>query len=329
MIKTFIIEKQRPVNVNYRNVILVNNKKQKEIDPTRTVILRRAFVRDMDKRFNKLAKEVIDAIVNKDVFGLVEPVRVFTDLGEKQFKFKTSQQKVEGFMEWFREREKAGILKTTTINQLGTSIEQPWTNVYIEDSYKRGVMRATAEAKKIKVPMPGMTDEPLQATMANPFHAERVGVLYSRAFGELKGITSNMDQQISRVLSEGLVNGDNPRLLARKLNKVITGAGGDLSLKDSLGRFIPAKRRAEMLARTEIIRAHHQATIQQYRNYGIAGVKVKAEWSTAGDNRVCPECEKLERKVFTLDEIQGMIPVHPNCRCLALPSLVEVKTGKK
>jgi hypothetical protein len=61
------------------------------------------------------------------------------------------------------------------------------------------------------------------------------------------------------------------------------------------------------------------ATVQEYRNWEAAGVKVKAEWSTAGDDRVCEECEALEGKEFSLQEIEDMIPYHPNCRCIALP----------
>ena len=327
--KTIMTYKPGPRLINYHQIMVVNERRRLNYDPTRTTVLRQAFTREMSKRFNQLAREIREAIIDKDVFGLVDPVRVYT-IGEKAFRFKTSQQKVDGFMEWIKERQKAGVLKTTTIPQLGTSIEQPWTNLYIEDSYKRGVMRATAEMKKLKgIPQPGFSDETIQATMANPFHAERVGVLYSRVFEELKGITSQMDTQISRVLSEGLVNGDNPRLLARKLNKVITGSGADLGIKDSLGRFIPAKRRAETLARTEVIRAHHQATVQQYKNWGLEGVVVKAEWSTAGDDRVCDECSGMHGNVYTLKEIESMIPRHPNCRCIALPSLVEEKVTEK
>ena len=100
----------------------------------------------------------------------------------------------------------------------------------------------------------------------------------------------------------------------------IDGTGvGTLGITDKLGRFIPAQRRAEMIARTELIRAHHLATIQEYRNWGVLGIKVKGEWKTAGDSRVCERCAELEGKIFTLDEIEPMIPFHPLCRCLALP----------
>jgi len=135
-----------------------------------------------------------------------------------------------------------------------------------------------------------------------------------------------MDTQISRVLSQGLIDGDGPRLLARKLVATIDGTGmGELGITDTLGRYIPAKRRAEMIARTEVIRAHHLATIQEYRNWAVEGVRVKAEWKTAGltDARTCDECKELEGHVFSLDEIEKMIPKHPNCRCVALPYLVK------
>ena len=134
-----------------------------------------------------------------------------------------------------------------------------------------------------------------------------------------------MEQQISRVLSEGMARGDSPRLIADKLVATMRGGGADLGITDTLGRYIPAERRATIMARTEVIRAHHQATINEYRAFGVAGVKIRAEWSTAGDDRVCDECWQkvgngsLPNGNYTLDEVQNMIPVHPQCRCLALP----------
>ena len=95
---------------------------------------------------------------------------------------------------------------------------------------------------------------------------------------------------------------------------------GELGITDTLGRFIPAQRRAEMMARTEIIRAHHQATIQEYQNWAVEGVVIKAEVSTAGDNRVCDQCDAVAAGgPYTLDVAMNIIPVHVSCRCIALP----------
>ena len=95
-----------------------------------------------------------------------------------------------------------------------------------------------------------------------------------------------------------------PMVLAKLLTKTISGPVGDLGITDTLGRFIPAERRAKVLARTEIIRAHHSATMQEYKNWEVEGVKVKAEWQTAGDARVCEECGAMEGRVFTLEEME-------------------------
>jgi SPP1 gp7 family putative phage head morphogenesis protein len=59
--------------------------------------------------------------------------------------------------------------------------------------------------------------------------------------------------------------------------------------------------------------------VNEYRRWGVTGVTVTAEWQTAGDLRVCPICASREGKIYTLDEVEGMIPVHPNCRCFITP----------
>jgi len=292
-------------------------------DPTRTTFLRNAFVRDMNKRFRALRGLIRKAIITQDCFGLVgHNFRVVamstTDAtlpGRKAFAFHRTEEKVNAFMAWLQEQEAKGLLETTTIQQIGASIEEAWTNKYIKDSYQRGIQRARQEMKKAGYDVPTLTETGgIVASMSNPFHAERAGVLYSRAFQELKGITSQMDTQISRVLSQGLIDGKNPKELAELLTKTISGPVGDLGITDTLGRFIPAERRARMLARTEIIRAHSQGMIQEAKNWAVEGVKVVAEWVTAG-YKVCPECAALEGKTFSLDEAMNLLPLHPNCRC--------------
>lgn len=52
---------------------------------------------------------------------------------------------------------------------------------------------------------------------------------------------------------------------------------------------------------------------------GAYNVHVRAEFSTAGDDRVCSVCAGLEGEIYTLDEAADLIPVHPNCRCITLP----------
>ena len=296
-------------------------------DPTRTTTLRNRFVKDVNRRFNKLKRDIRTTIVTNDAFGL--NIQTNTAAGPNAFSFNTSAQKVDAFMEWLKTQIDDGILEIKYANQIGAAAQQPWTNMYIQDSYARGQARAVYELNKLGIKVPPIEQTGgIRAAMGGPFHMDRVGLLYSRTFQELKGITAAMDSQISRVLSQAMADGDGPLKIARKLIATIDGKGtavSKLAIKDSLGRFIPAQRRAQTMARTEMIRAHHQATIQEYENWGVEGIKVKAEWSTAGDDRVCQQCSALEGNVYSLEEIRPMIPLHPNCRCIALPLLEKPK----
>jgi SPP1 gp7 family putative phage head morphogenesis protein len=224
-------------------------------------------------------------------------------------------------MEWLRKQVDAGIIQIGTANQLGTSVESAWFNLYILDSYKRGVLRARYELRKAGYPVPALESGAVMSYLSSSiFHMDRVGLIYTRVFSDMKGITAAMDMQISRILAQGIVDGDGPAVLARKLVATINGTGmGELGITDKLGRFIPAARRAEMLARTEILRAYNSASLMEYRNWGLEGIGILAEWSVVGDDRTCDRCWPYEGKLYTLDEAEGMLPLHPNCRCIFLP----------
>ncbi len=297
---------------------------QRAYDPTRTITLRNSFVSAMNRRFNTLARLVRQAVDTEDVFGLRTPeeLTIFQTPGPKAFQFGTSAEKVEQFMTWFRSQVDKEILETTTLQQLGTATHEQWTNLYIRDSYKRGVIRARGELIKAGFEnIPAIAESGgVDFVMNSPFHIDRVGLMYSRAYSELRGITAAMDSQISRILAQGIADGDGPTLLARKLVATINGSGsGELGITDTIGRHIPARRRAQILARTEVIRTHHQATIQEYKNWRVVGIRVQAEIRTAGDDRVCSICQPQEGEIYSIEEAFNLIPFHPQCRCIALP----------
>jgi SPP1 gp7 family putative phage head morphogenesis protein len=279
-----------------------------QYDPTRTITLRANMVHESNRRFNIITTLIRNAVVERDVFGLKPRIHTFEQLPEKAFEFVTDARKVEEFTYWLERQVKRGLL-------------DGWPNKYITDAYKRGILRALEEMRKAKYKVPLLAEiggEDVILTLSP--HINTLELLYLRVTSELKGITSQMEQQIARVLAQGFVNKDSYVKLAKKLVATINGKGlGDLSLTDILGRFIPAQRRAEMLARTEIVRAHHLAMVNEFRRWGVTGVTVIAEWQTAGDLRVCPICASREGKIYTLDEVEGMIPVHPNCRCFITP----------
>lgn len=293
-------------------------------DPTKTTALRNRAVSESNRRFNELAKAIKEAIITKDVFGL--QLQVNLELPDmRAFAFGTDAEKLKAFLDWLEEQVNKGFLNIADFEIEG--ISDSWINKYVKTAYERGIVRARLEMIKA-----GYDVQPIDATggistaFSLPVHIETLALLYMRTFNDLKGITSQMDAQISRILAQGLADGVNVATLVRRLLTAINGTSKDLAIRDATGRItMPAKRRAEILIRTELARAHHLATINEYRLQGIAGVNIRAEWKTVGDDRVCEKCASLEGKVFTLNEIEPLIPLHPQCRCIALPLVIKNK----
>jgi SPP1 gp7 family putative phage head morphogenesis protein len=276
-------------------------------DPTRTLTLRNKFVSDMQKRMRELKGLINKTLIQNNALGFGTGVLVLVEAGGPgQFAYSTDDAKLAAFMQWWRGVEDEILLGISASIEDLTQTVSHWTDDYIERAYRQGVVRAQAELEKAGV-TPRFEQSSLlgvEAAMVLPVHMNRARLAYTRTFNELKGVTDAMDQQISRILAEGLATGQGPRQIAREMNAMI----------DKMTRT-----RANLIARTEIVRAHHMANIEEYRAAGIEGVVVKAEWVTAGDGAVCPLCEPLQGKVFKIDEIAGMIPRHPNCRCVAIP----------
>ena len=119
-----------------------------------------------------------------------------------------------------------------------------------------------------------------------------------------------MASQLRAILAEGMIEGRNPRYIAKMLNERIDGLG--LS-------------RAELIARTEVMRAHSEASLDTYDLFQEEGVELLVEFLYTNDTRVCPKCvsfgtaEDGGRRRMTIQEARGVLPLHPNCRCVWLP----------
>ncbi len=74
--------------------------------------------------------------------------------------------------------------------------------------------------------------------------------------------------------------------------------------------------RAMRIARTEIMQASAQGTLEGYRD---SEVVEKVEFYAALDERTCEDCMALHKEIFDLADSEGIITVHPNCRCTWLP----------
>lgn len=306
----------------------------KQYDPSHTWTLRNAFTADMNRRFKLISKAVTKVVVEDDVFGLDETnIMTFASTpGRKAFAFLSKSEKMKAFLQWLRQVEDAVLLEMRTDARYGLLSEIPWFSTYLAKAYQQGTTRAQQELKKAGLTV--VLGDDTGMLFVNPVSVEKLMVLFTRAFTDLQGITATMDEQISRILAQGLFEGQSPITLARMINSAIISSGESLALDiqyinkagKQVSYFMSGRRRAEILARTEIIRVHHKATVDEYRTWAVEGVYVLAEWATAGDNRVCEKCAPLQGTIWTLDEIEDMIPYHPQCRCVSIPFVDKTRT---
>ncbi len=283
-------------------------------DPTRTTLLRRKFIADMTRRFKKVSKAIQELVVDDDAFGLVKGNLITFENSESLIKnqqvpnqawrFQSNPQKVGSYRRWLKSQINTEILV------FEGAFAKPWTAPYIESAYRKGVLRAFTDTHAEELAesvdfFEGSKAQFLQQAFSAPVPQTKIELLYQRAFTELEGVTAAMDQQMSRILSTGLVRGDGPRKIAR-------------ALRDNVSKM--TKTRAIVIARTEIVRAHAEGQLDGFEILGIEKVGVQVEWLTAGDDRVCQQCEELEGAIFTIEEARDLIPRHPNCRCAWIPA---------
>lgn len=321
--------KHRPI-INARLRRTINGASR--VDPSRTTVLRARFIQQMNKRLTLLKRDISTSIVDNDCFGFKDALTTQMAATPGQFKFMRDPQKIAAFMDWLKRQEELGILEIINRPFSAAGIESAWTDMYIKAAYKRGIQRAQAELERLDIPIPSTPGASLEVKAEGAFkaaaHADRVGALYTRTFEELKTVTQIMNMAIQRTVSDGLRTG-----LARGLAE---GLGpGQIArnlVKDIANRVdVIGITRAKMIARTEVIRAHHVGNIAEYRRANAnMNVEVQAEWSALDD--ACPICADMNGQVFSLDKIEDLIPAHPNCRCVAIPyvkDLIDNSSGRR
>lgn len=259
---------------------------------------RRAFAADMTRRFDSLRKAVWALLIINEVFGPI------ANAGD--WEFRTDPAKLESFRRWLQNQINLRILETRTDSGL-PSAKKPWLAPRIIGAYQKGVARAYADARK-RDPYAGpeitRAKEIQHLESVLSVQTSKIQLLYTRAYEDLAGVTADMATKLSRILATGLINGDSPHSIARKMAGQIEG----ISLN-----------RARAIARTEIVNAHATGVLDSLELLGVKYVSAQVEFRTAGDTKVCPKCKALSGRRFTISQARGKIPVHVNCRCVWLP----------
>lgn len=278
-------------------------------DPTRTGNIRQGFIVEINRKTNALKRKIWDLVVTEDAFGLKAGGTIKTPsslVGNQRFAFRTDVEKIKGLSSWFEDQVKEGILS------VDAKTGDIWAADYVASAYKQGYQRAYEDLHKSQLSKSvdfynGSRQEFLRSAFAQPESMEKIRLLAARTFQDLKGVSQDMGTQISRFLVDGMAHGRSPQQIARDMNRAITKL---------------TNTRARAIARTEIINAHAEGQLDSFQKLGVEKLSVMAEWSTAGDDLVCPLCHPLEGVTYTIAEARGMLPRHVNCRCAWAPANV-------
>jgi SPP1 gp7 family putative phage head morphogenesis protein len=116
---------------------------------------------------------------------------------------------------------------------------------------------------------------------------------------------------IKRTVMNGIATGKGVEDITRDLGRVVKDPKSFRHAGSKV--FSNAQYRMEVIARTEVLRAHNQGRIKFHDQVGVR----KLEWMTMEDERVCPICGPPDGKVFDTDKFPRQ-PAHPNCRCTSV-----------
>ena len=121
-------------------------------------------------------------------------------------------------------------------------------------------------------------------------------------------VQRELSSGIKRTILSGIATGKGAGDIVRDLGEVIVDKD---SFRQAGTRVFPkAQYRMEMIARTEVLRAHNMGRMKFHQQVGVQ----KLEWLATDDERMCPQCGGLDGKTFPTDKFP-QLPKHPHCRC--------------
>lgn len=138
-----------------------------------------------------------------------------------------------------------------------------------------------------------------ETVLSNDKKAEAIvnASFHNATFSDRIWMNQNLlKSELSKLLQSGLIQGKNPRALARDLRK----------------RFSVSISNAERLMRTELARVQTEAQKQSFERNGFE------QYTFLANVGCCPICQKLNGKHFKVKDMmpgKNASPMHPNCRC--------------
>ena len=258
-------------------------------DPTRTLTLRNKAVSEINRRFKQLNRLIVESVKENKIF--IDNAQA---LRKEEFIFLRDGEKLKKFDAWLQGAI-AEIILSGSVQKDDSNIN--WLLAYIDTAYRKGVKKSTSLMQQ-RLGKNVIPDLPNLVNL--PPHARAMELIFTRDFDQLKGITEAMSQQISYVISEGILQGENPNDMAKRITDRVEKIG---------------ITRAKLLARTEVINAFNLARINNVDAYSdFLGEEVVFRWISGVDARVRQTHRERNNKFYSKDKVTPLIG-EPNCRC--------------
>lgn len=289
-------------------------------DPTQTADIRKRYSTLLDIRWRKTNVQLRDAVIAQDILGLSNQPGAFG------LAALSADGRLRAFQSWFDQ----------TLERIVLEHDAGYLDKMIEHTFRRAMSRA----QKLTRPV-----EP-------PDMADTISHLQQFALVELQGIAEAVSQRVVRLGADAQISHQKPIELARLGSHAIETVGitrsrqmvatmvvkthgvATLDTFEQAGvqqvglvpehvRKLPVKDAAIWPALRRLGRSLR--TIQRIRREEGLIEKVfeglEVEVLTAGDDRVCDECEGIAADgPYSIDEARSLIPAHPNCRCAFVPA---------
>jgi len=163
-----------------------------------------------------------------------------------------------------------------------------WQNQYVDQAFSRGLVVSQREIRK---------DDPEFTTRST---GAAISLLYARSFEDLKGVTNEMQAQMSRQLVRGIQAEDSKAKVIKSVNDRVAKIGFT---------------RSKILAQTQTVSTYNTAVIDNVKQFTTqTGEEGKLLWVTQGDERVRTTHALRNQKLYTPRAAFNLIN-EPNCRC--------------
>jgi len=195
---------------------------------------------------------------------------------------------------------------------------------YLSSAYNDAIRDTIQSSKNMADPKVvgdeiAMMVRQLDADAFNPQQVQSLGLVYSRVFNEMKGLTDSMKVDLSETLTRGMSSGLGIREITQDIAKRV-GVGFS---------------RAQRISRTEILGAYRTAQRAKTKQinediYADSPFVQKQLWFSALAATSRPNHVAKHSEIYTLQEVEAFYAQSGfgiNCLCSQSPILVNRKTG--